>query len=178
MKINLQLWDMGGQPRFQPFTDMYVNGSSAVFYFIDSTRINRSMNHYEEIKNFITNYISNEKIFYVATKTDLEESDPDGIRDLEAELENNKFFKISSKNGEGVSELQDHMIKYAKQDGNHSGTENNIVSKYFLTGIGGSGKTTFINRLLTGIFSEKTNLTIGPEFRVYSIDLVDNPNEV
>lgn len=167
---------MGGQGQFSFLTETYLKGSNAVFYFIDSSRLRNSQRHYQstETQSSLKEYMDNKKIFYVATKADLEENNWSNIESTLKQSFNieDNIFNISSKEGTGIEDLKNFMIDYSKKEGNHSVSKNGeLLSKYFLTSIGGAGKSSFIKRLLTGTFDPDCKMTIGPDFQVYTVTI-------
>lgn len=169
MHINFKFIDMGGQEQFEFLVPMYMKmGNQGLYYFIDSRRIDRSMKHYEANREIINKYFTPDKIFFVATKYETEDYPElaEKIDGLEQVL-NHEIYRISSKTGAGVDLLKNKMVTNGVKNYMPNGK---IILSYFLTGLGGGGKSTLIKRLITGNFVP-CELTVGPEFQVYSCDI-------
>jgi small GTP-binding protein len=119
-QVHLQLWDLGGQERFQFIHDVYIKGAKAAFILYDLSRAKS----FESIRKWFDLIYSIEPdipVMLIGTKKDLV-SNAELIhfahqwKRLEAEIvKNNCFighFHISSKIFDNVEEVFQKMIHY------------------------------------------------------------------
>jgi Ras-related protein Rab-8A len=104
----LQIWDNGGQERFQPLTPIYYRGALVVVMVFDLTR-NQSFASLEDWDLDIDQKADNlVRRFVVGNKADLvgERAVEEGIARAFAEkIGATEYFETSAKSGQGVVEL-------------------------------------------------------------------------
>ncbi len=113
-KINLCIWDMGGQQRFSSVRGSFYKGSQLVVYVYDITNkdsFDNLSNWCDEVHKSVP--ISNYKGVLVGNKADLNEF---RIIDLEiaqefADEKGFQYIETSAKYGDGISELIDILAE-------------------------------------------------------------------
>lgn len=188
IKLNIGVWDHGGQDRFGFMLDSYIREAFTLYIF-DGTRINASKEHFENFNQYLIEKNLREKTYFLASKSDHDNFSSDEIDGIESVLKTggwmpnqDSIIKYSSKTGENI-ELVSNLIKQEilKNYSENSDILNQYKKSGFtinMLGVGSCGKTTLVSRLQTGEFNQDTCLTVGPEFSVYSItiDLSDLAN--
>ena len=112
MKVDLVIWDFGGQERFRFLLDSFMNGASGAILMFDPTRIMTLFNLVEWI-DLVRNYDPNLPIILIAGKMDLLDGPfCDEDKAIEFQHNNNiqEFFKVSSKTGENVNEAFSSLV--------------------------------------------------------------------
>ena len=85
-KINMTMWDIGGQNKIRPLWRYYFQGSNALIWVIDSADTDRFREVKEELHNVLNEQeLSDSKILIFANKADLAKSDD--IKNLSKTLE-------------------------------------------------------------------------------------------
>lgn len=113
--INLQIWDTAGQEKFMSISRLYYNNAACAIGCIDCT----NPDSVEQLILFINSFrdvTPNAPIFIVSTKNDLEPKiSDDQFINLAREYgynDSEKFYKTSSLNGTGITELLDSVAYY------------------------------------------------------------------
>ncbi len=113
-KVDLQIWDFGGQDRFRHMLPNYCEGALGALLMVDLTRPT-SFNSVEEWVKILR--VTNEDlpIILVGTKNDLVEDDVrvDDELAMEIQSDNNLFeyLKTSSKTGENIEKCFDVLVR-------------------------------------------------------------------
>ncbi|MHA1338778.1 MAG: GTP-binding protein [Promethearchaeota archaeon] len=188
--VILQIWDLGGQERFEFMKESYLKGTSVVACVFDLSnptsfeKLNVFIKEIREIAGPIP-------ILLIGNKKDLEselgEIIPlNQIYDFMRKKEITDFIKTSAKTGEKIDLAFDKMTKMAILDLKNQPKlgqikpDGSLLFKIVLIGIGGVGKTSIICRYSKGIFPEDYKMTIGVDFLVKKIKIDDEiiPEEV
>ena len=109
--LNLNIYDVGGQERYQSLTTIYFKGSQGCFIVYDIT--NRES--FENLEKWFkrASEFENISIILVANKTDLEEerkvSEEEG-KEI-AKKNNVPFFEVSAKDNKNVEDIFRVMVK-------------------------------------------------------------------
>ena len=104
-KINLQVWDFGGQDHFRPLLKNYSKGARGALLLFDLTRPS-SLERIDEWVNICRNGNPDIPIIFLGTKLDLTESitiDDDFALKFLEKYDFFEYLKISSKTGENVN---------------------------------------------------------------------------
>ena len=104
-KVNLQLWDFGGQEHFRPLLISYAKGARGALLMFDLTRPN-SLNRIDEWVGICRNEDPELPIIFLGTKLDLLESitvEEKYILELKEKYGFFEFLKTSSKTGTNVN---------------------------------------------------------------------------
>jgi len=104
-KINLQVWDFGGQDHFRPLLKNYSMGARGALILFDLTRPS-SLERIEQWVNICRGENPNIPIIFLGTKLDLTESltvDDKFASKFPKKYNFFKYMKISSKTGENVN---------------------------------------------------------------------------
>ncbi|MDD5054374.1 MAG: ADP-ribosylation factor-like protein [Candidatus Nanoarchaeia archaeon] len=194
MKIehNLMLWDFGGQERFKFMIPQHLKGTDLIVYVINSDlgKLDKSLEYIKNNKKAVSDCLGSKNVpeMYVATKSDLLEDEYD-----KSQLEN-KLIKefpgvsinvVSNITGEGISDfiigvgavlsayhkISDSVMKTLKEKDVLNGDIIKTNSKVAIIGNGGAGKTTLVEKLITGKYNADTKLTVGVDFKVLKLDL-------
>jgi small GTP-binding protein len=110
--ISFQIWDLGGQERFQKMRvfDRYVHGSHAIMIAFDLSRIDT----FENLPKWLElaqKAVSNPVLILVGTKHDLNrEVDSDLIEAWINEHGISQFIETSALTGENINELFENVI--------------------------------------------------------------------
>lgn len=111
--VKLQIWDTAGQDRFRAITKNYYKGANGIILIYDVT----SIQTYENVKNWLQQIREeaspNVVIYLVGNKIDM--SDERKIKKEEGEKLAGEFklpfFETSAKEGTGVSETFEALVK-------------------------------------------------------------------
>ena len=120
-KINLQIWDFGGEERFRFFLPKYCEGASAAFFLYDITNP-VSLDHLPDWIRIVREKTENIPIILVGSKLDLKKwravSKNKG-RQATEKYNCSAFIELSSKTGEYVDEafqlMGDILLKNVKR---------------------------------------------------------------
>jgi len=112
-KINLHLWDFGGEERFRFLLHQYCKGANGALILYDITNPN-SLEHLPDWTNIIREHAGDIPIMLVGTKAHLEEqrevTREQGISN--ARIHNlSGFIEVSSKTGQNVEQLFETMME-------------------------------------------------------------------
>ena len=108
VKINLQLWDFGGEERFRFFLPAYARGSSGGIFIYDITRFNSLLNLNEWLNVFDKGAQSEKQkipILMVGSKLDLEQIRAISKEEAKNSAQNYNIYNViecSSKTGQNV----------------------------------------------------------------------------
>lgn len=110
----LQLWDFGGQDRFQFMHDSYVIGARGALLMFDLTRFLtlKKINNWLKI---VRKHDENLPVLLVGTKVDLEDRisiDDDYALEMKEQYDLFDFIKISSKTGENVEKCFEMIVEH------------------------------------------------------------------
>jgi small GTP-binding protein len=177
----LQIWDLGGQERFEFMKEQYLKGAGVVglcFDLTTPTSFQKLKEYLEEIRTMIGDV----PVLLIGNKQDLEQSIGETISKDEIDqwmLSNHvsDFIKTSAKNGDNVDEafrklasLALKSLKDKPKPGQYK-PESTILAKVVFIGAGGVGKTSLIHRYVGGVFAQDYKLTIGVDFLTKQIDI-------
>ncbi|MHA2182798.1 MAG: GTP-binding protein [Promethearchaeota archaeon] len=104
-KINLQVWDFGGQEHFRPLLKNYSMGARGALLLFDLTRPS-SLEHIDQWVNICRGKNPDIPIMFLGTKSDLKESinvDEEFASKIPQKYDFFNYLKISSKTGENVN---------------------------------------------------------------------------
>jgi small GTP-binding protein len=104
-KINLQVWDFGGQEHFRPLLKNYSKGARGALLLFDLTRPS-SLEQIDQWVNICRGENPNIPIIFLGTKLDLTDSlnvDDNFALKFPKKYNFFKYLKISSKTGENVN---------------------------------------------------------------------------
>ena len=104
-KINLQLWDFGGQEHFRPLLIDYAKGARGALLMFDLTRPS-SLERIDEWVGICRNEDPDLPIIFLGTKLDLSDSkafDDNYALELKEKYRFCNYLKTSSKTGENVN---------------------------------------------------------------------------
>jgi small GTP-binding protein len=104
-KINLQVWDFGGQDHFRPLLKNYSMGARGALILFDLTRPS-SLERIDQWVNICRGKNPDIPIIFLGTKLDLTESltvDDKFASKFPKKYDFFKYMKISSKTGENVN---------------------------------------------------------------------------
>ena len=112
-KMDLQIWDFGGQDRFRYMLPNYVVGALGALFMVDLSRI-MTLDNIEEWVNLIRKNNPRLPIILVGTKNDLVEEiqiDDDYAMEFKNKYEIFDFIKTSSKSGENVEKCFEKLAR-------------------------------------------------------------------
>jgi predicted GTPase len=143
-------------------------------YVLDAQpgRINKSINYIKtqgyDLKSKLKSDVPE---LYVATKMDLLEEDDKASLEakLTSELPGKQIIPVSNSTGVGIGNVvyaMETLLNAYHKVPENNGTDLKLVSKVSVCGTGGAGKTTLIDRIITGQFVENQKMTIGIEFKL------------
>jgi small GTP-binding protein len=111
--LNINIWDIGGQPMFRFLVPAYRKGCSGVIIMYDTTRT-KSIFGMEEWADLVHEEDPNIPIIIAGSKMDLEvqkELNEDNVTPLVEKFRAFAHQKCSSKTGEGIHEIVMAMAK-------------------------------------------------------------------
>jgi len=188
--ILLQIWDLGGQERFQFMKKDHLKGVcvvACVFDLSNPASFEKVDYYIKEIREIYSSI----PIVLVGNKSDLElelgEIIP--LIQIKEYVQNKKiidFIKTSAKSGNNIEELFQEITKIALLDIKNQPKlgqvkkDGSLIFKIVFIGSAGVGKTSIIYRYSKGIFPENYKLTIGVDFLVKKISLEEEivPEEI
>ncbi len=106
-KVELQIWDLGGEDRFRFVVPAYIKGSSAGLVVFDTTRYSTYKNLEREWMELIRENLPDTPMILVGTKMDLDDSnnDPESYDDLVKKFNVEEVLFTSAKTGENVEKV-------------------------------------------------------------------------
>lgn len=111
----LQIWDLGGGPRFNRITSGYYRGAEEVYLFVNIS----DRTSLDWVEQWLANgppsgMVDKASIFLIASKQDLEEKRQVGQEELEALQRKYKLksiYNVSVENGDGLNEFKQALTK-------------------------------------------------------------------
>ena len=114
-KIQLSIWDVGGQEKWARVRYMYYKGSSAALVVYDITSPKSHSLVLDMVKEYESSVLKKEIIFMlVGNKLDLEENrrvNSEKGEKMKAQINARKFFETSAKEGDNVEEEFNELAK-------------------------------------------------------------------
>ena len=105
IQVDLLLWDLNGEDRFQELSMDYIQGASGYLLVIDSTR-QSSLDAAHTLHQKVQSVIGNAPFILVLNKTDLQQKWDSCEREMEQLLEQGwTISRTSAKTGTGVDEV-------------------------------------------------------------------------
>lgn len=112
-RVKVQLWDTAGQERFRTITTHYYRGANGVMVVFDLS----SRQTFQEITGWIKNILQlgDRDVYFilVGNKNDLERQVQRSEAESLAEKYNARYFEMSAKTGDGVTEAFMHLAETA-----------------------------------------------------------------
>lgn len=100
--VNLLLWDLAGQDKFQGVQGSYLRGSSGIFFVVDGTR-RETLEELAGLRDLVRTSVGDIPAVFAVNKVDLLDQWQLGADDLSAlEKQGCHVLKTSAKTGEGV----------------------------------------------------------------------------
>jgi len=110
-KLQMLIWDIHGEDKFQKVQKSYLLGASGYFLVIDSTR-EESLNVVMELKRMVEEAVGNIPHLVLMNKYDLEDDIVVSTKQLvELGFERKNIIKTSAKTGLGVEEAFSELAK-------------------------------------------------------------------
>lgn len=103
-EVNLLLWDLAGQDKFQSVQGSYLRGSAGVFYVVDGTR-RETLADLAGLQSLVKESVGDVPSVIAINKADLEEQWQLGQGDFDSLFgSGRRVLKTSAKTGVGVDE--------------------------------------------------------------------------
>jgi hypothetical protein len=103
-QVNLLLWDLAGQDKFQNVQASYLRGSSGIFFVVDGTR-RETLAEQSSLQTLVEQCVGAVPVVIAVNKADLEAQWQIGDGELSAFYgERRLVLKTSAKTGVGVNE--------------------------------------------------------------------------
>jgi len=100
--VNLLLWDLAGQDKFQGVQGSYLRGSSGIFFVVDGTR-RETLDDLASLRELVRTSVGEIPAVFAINKVDLLDQWQLGQGDIAAlEAQGCHVLKTSAKTGEGV----------------------------------------------------------------------------
>jgi small GTP-binding protein len=109
----VQIWDSAGQERFRSVTRTYYKKASGIILAYDCTSFKSFQNVEQWLQQITSEVDSQVPLVLVSTKNDLPRSEDLNQGKKLAKQLRVKFFRTSSKTGEGIDEVFQHIIDMA-----------------------------------------------------------------
>lgn len=112
-RVDLQIWDFGGQDRFRYMLPNYVVGAKAALLLFDLTRI-MTLDNLEEWVGILRAQDPDLPIIFVGTKNDLTEEiqvEDDYALEFKQRFKIFDYLKTSAKTGENIEEVFERLAK-------------------------------------------------------------------
>jgi len=174
-KIEIQYNDAGGQEQFRFLYTSFMKGTQLTLLAFDLSKedsIDKAIGFADDARAILG---ENVPMVVVGTKLDLVEDDDNNSKaeNLMDMVGADDYFLTSSKSGEGISGLINYVLETV------SGMNPKCISKvkslptYKVSIIGPSeaGKTTLVNREITGEFWKDIKSTVAAEFFVKAYEI-------
>jgi small GTP-binding protein len=115
VNINLVIWDIAGQAKYQTIRQMYFQGCAGVIFVYDATREPTFENIREKwLKDFKQFSLPQSQYILVGNKIDLTDKikiTSDQGQDLASEINAIHFIETSAKTGENVTEMFEILVR-------------------------------------------------------------------
>ena len=175
--ISINIWDTAGQEKHQACIKGIIRRADIIIFVRDNVQEN-----FEYWFKFVEDLIdiNSIKVFYCLNKTDLMSTEQ--MRNLLNELEKKDRIKkhratiqcVSSKTYEGIYNLE-RLLKEKSQDIISKGLQrHNYMIKIIVIGPVATGKSSLIERIIDGDYTERKNSTTYPEQKFTKVDLKNN----
>ncbi len=104
-QVNLLLWDLAGQDKFQSVQASYLNGSSGIFFVVDGTR-RETLTELAGLQALVAETLGAVPAVIAINKADLDDQWQLGQGDIQALAagERRRVLKTSAKTGDGVND--------------------------------------------------------------------------
>jgi small GTP-binding protein len=103
-QVNLLLWDLAGQDKFQSVQGSYLRGSSGIFFVVDGTR-RETLTELAGLRELVHRTLGDVPAVIAVNKADLEDQWQLGQGDFDGLFgEGRHVLKTSAKTGLGVNE--------------------------------------------------------------------------
>jgi len=100
--VNLLLWDLAGQDKFQGVQGSYLRGSSGIFFVVDGTR-RETLEELAGLRELVRSSLGDIPAVFAVNKVDLLDQWQLGADDLSSlQAQGCHVLKTSAKTGEGV----------------------------------------------------------------------------
>lgn len=112
-RVALQIWDFGGQERFQFMHQAYIKGAKGILLLFDLTRI-RTLDNMEKWVNLSRSDNPDIPILFIGSKADLENEimvDDDYALEYKEHFNFMDFMRVSSKTGKNVHEAFEKIAR-------------------------------------------------------------------
>ena len=175
--ISINIWDTAGQEQYKACVKGIIHRADIIIFVRDNVHEN-----FEYWFKFVEELIdiNSIKVFYCLNKTDLMSTEQMG--NLLDELEKMDRIKkhhatiqcVSSKTYEGIYNLQ-RLLKEKSQDIISKELQrHNYIIKIIVIGPVATGKSSLIERIIDGHYTERKNSTTSTEQKVTRVDLKNN----
>lgn len=106
-KVQLQIWDLGGEERFKSIIPIYIRGSHAGIICFDTTRYSTYKNLFHNWMDLIRGNLPDIPLILVGTKTDIIDTLPDEemFEELKEKYNVKEIIFTSSKTGDNVEKV-------------------------------------------------------------------------
>jgi small GTP-binding protein len=106
-KVELQIWDLGGEDRFRFVVPAYIKGSTAGLVVFDTTRYSTYKNLEREWMELIRDNLPDTPIILIGAKMDSGDSnnDPESYEELMKKFHVDEILFTSAKTGENVEKV-------------------------------------------------------------------------
>ncbi|MBD3353216.1 MAG: GTP-binding protein [Candidatus Lokiarchaeota archaeon] len=182
--IILQVWDLGGQERFDFMKKEYFKGASVVALCFDLIRP-ESFKKLDYYLNEVRSIAGPIPILLIGNKTDLEKDvgviiPPEDVHEWMRTHQITEFIKTSAKTGYNIDDAFQKLtiltlidLKDEPKLGQYR-KDGIFRFKVVLVGAGGVGKTSITHRFASGKFLEDYKLTIGVDFMTRKIEVSED----
>lgn len=111
-KVEMQIWDFGGQLRFQIISDILIKGSHAVLLVFDVTRPRTLAELQAKWLPLVKAHVKNNTILYlIGNKIDLPKQVTQKEIDNVLKKQKFRYFETSAKTGAGLEDVFDVLAK-------------------------------------------------------------------
>ena len=125
--LKIQIWDTAGQERYRSITKSYLKGANGIIIVYDVSNhksFEGAQNWIKQIKDKVSPRVC---VALAANKIDLEEREVSTDEGENFSKENNfPYYETSAKEGIGINECFDNMIKQIYQNYGNSPLNENI----------------------------------------------------
>ena len=173
-EISINIWDTAGQEKFHACIKSIIHKADIIIFVRDN--INENFEYWFKFVEDIID-INSIKVFYCLNKTDLMASAEKKkiINELKVinrnKNHNANILCVSSKCDDGIDNLQ-NLLEKESQDIISKGLEKHkYIIKIIVIGPSGIGKSSLIERIIDGSYSEYKLFTIGILSKYEKVDL-------